>query len=323
MQRRARVPDRSRHGERRDALEPLAVAGRGRRLPQHRSRDSRRHPPGAERPHGPPPRSVPRAPHRCGRGGACAARDGHGVAGGAPWRRGRARGPGYVRGGRAAPARRGPRDSLRPGPRRVPESRGRARMAHRARRAHAGQVHAARRSRGQNGGTLMTQPETEPFTTSLERMNRFQEPEARVIRPGGRIVVKESQLLHGVFLPGHPALERRLRQAEMEWSRHEGGEFSFEERRQRTLASLRAAGLSVEGFRTYLLDRRAPLPHAARDYIQRVVFERNWGPRLRDRLDPDDWTRRSALCEAESATFLLDDPDYYCLYPISVLVEIG
>ena len=38
------------------------------------------------------------------------------------------------------------------------------------------------------------------------------------------------------------------------------------------------------------------------------------------RLAPDDWTRRSALCEAESATFVLDDPDYYCLYPISVLV---
>src|SRR5262245_57224070 len=28
---------------------------------------------------------------------------------------------------------------------------------------------------------------------------------ARVVRPGGRIVVKESQLLHGIFLPGHPA----------------------------------------------------------------------------------------------------------------------
>jgi SAM-dependent methyltransferase len=142
---------------------------------------------------------------------------------------------------------------------------------------------------------------------------------ARVIRPGGRIVVKESQLLHGVFLPGHLALERRLRQAEMEWSRHEGGEFSFEERRQRTLASVRAGGLSVESFRTYLLERRAPLSPAARDYIQRVVFERNWGPRLRDRLTPDDWKRRSVLCEAESATFVLDDPDYYCLYPISVL----
>ena len=143
---------------------------------------------------------------------------------------------------------------------------------------------------------------------------------ARVVRQGGRIVVKESQLLHGVFLPGHPELERRLRQAEMEWSRHEGGEFSFEERRQRTLASMRAAGLSVDIFRTYLLERRAPLTHAARDYIQHVVFARNWGPRLRDRLSTADWARRSALCEAESAEFALKDPDYYCLYPISVVV---
>ena len=143
---------------------------------------------------------------------------------------------------------------------------------------------------------------------------------ARVVRPGGQIVVKKSHLLQGAFRRGHPAPERRLRQAEMEGSRHEGGEFSFEERRQRTLASLHAAGLSVESFRTYLLERRAPLPHAARDYIQHVVFERNWGPRLRDRLSLDDWARRSALCEAASPTFALDDPAYYCLYPISVLV---
>jgi demethylmenaquinone methyltransferase/2-methoxy-6-polyprenyl-1,4-benzoquinol methylase len=143
---------------------------------------------------------------------------------------------------------------------------------------------------------------------------------ARVVRPGGRIVVKESQLLPGLFLPGHPALERRLRQAETEFSRHEGGEFSFEERRQRTLASLRAAGLSVESFRTYTLERRAPLATAARDYIQRVVFDRNWGPRLRDRLTSDEWEKRSALCDAGSPTCVLDDPDYYCLYPIGVLV---
>jgi demethylmenaquinone methyltransferase/2-methoxy-6-polyprenyl-1,4-benzoquinol methylase len=143
---------------------------------------------------------------------------------------------------------------------------------------------------------------------------------ARVVRPGGRIIVKESQLLPGLFLPGHPDLERRLRQAEMEWSRPEGGELSFEERRQRTRASLRAAGLTVESFRTYLLERRAPLPEAARDYIQRVVFDRNWGPRLRELLRPDDWEQRSALCDAASPTHILADPDYYCLYPISVLV---
>lgn len=143
---------------------------------------------------------------------------------------------------------------------------------------------------------------------------------ARVVRPGGRVVIKESQLLHGVFLPGHPALERRLRQAETDFSRHEGGEYSFEERRQRTLASARAAGLAVKSFRTYLLERRAPLPAAARDYIQRVVFDRNWGPRLRDRLSPDDWKMRSALCDADSPACALHDPDYYSLYPISVLV---
>jgi demethylmenaquinone methyltransferase/2-methoxy-6-polyprenyl-1,4-benzoquinol methylase len=141
----------------------------------------------------------------------------------------------------------------------------------------------------------------------------------RVLRPDGRIIVKESQLLHGLFLPGHPALERRLRQAEMERSRQEGGEFSFEERRQRTLAWLRAAGLGVDTFRTYVLERRAPLPEAARDYIQRVVFERNWGPRLHDLLGPGDREQRSALCDADSPAFILDDPDYYCLYPISVL----
>jgi len=141
----------------------------------------------------------------------------------------------------------------------------------------------------------------------------------RVLRPDGRLVVKESQLLAGLFLPGQPALERRLRQAEMEWSRHEGGEHSFEERRQRTLAAARAAGFRVDSFRTYLLERRVPLPEPARDYIQCVVFERNWGPRLRDRLAPADWELRSRLCEADSPAFALDDPDYYCLYPISVL----
>jgi demethylmenaquinone methyltransferase/2-methoxy-6-polyprenyl-1,4-benzoquinol methylase len=142
---------------------------------------------------------------------------------------------------------------------------------------------------------------------------------ARVVAPGGRIVIKESQLLPGLFLPGHPALERRLRQAEMEWSRHEGGEWSFEERRQRTVMAARAAGLAAENFRTVLLERRAPLDAAAREYVQRVVFERNWGPRLRDLLTPDEWRRRSSLCDATSPEFVLADLDYYCLYPISVV----
>jgi hypothetical protein len=66
------------------------------------------------------------------------------------------------------------------------------------------------------------------------------------------------------------------------------------------------------------VQRRAPLDEAARSYIQRVVFERNWGRRLRDLLDREDWRQRSMLCEAESPRSILAGPDYYCLYPITV-----
>jgi demethylmenaquinone methyltransferase/2-methoxy-6-polyprenyl-1,4-benzoquinol methylase len=139
----------------------------------------------------------------------------------------------------------------------------------------------------------------------------------RVVRPGGRIIVKESQVLAAMFLPGHPELERRIQLAEIERTREEGGGRSFQERRQLTLRSLTAAGLEV-AMRTYLLDRRAPLGAADREYIQRTVFERNWGERLRPLLAAGDWELRSALCETASPHHVLARPDYYCLYPITV-----
>ena len=66
----------------------------------------------------------------------------------------------------------------------------------------------------------------------------------RVLRPGGLLVIKESQALPAMFLPGHPELEKRLQQAEIARSRDEAGERSFQERRQRTPESLREAGRS-------------------------------------------------------------------------------
>jgi demethylmenaquinone methyltransferase / 2-methoxy-6-polyprenyl-1,4-benzoquinol methylase len=197
-----------------------------------------------------------------------------------------------------------------------------------AARALVGQaLDAGRLEFGQGDGTAIDTPDaTFDWLWCGDTLHHIQDTGralkefARVVRPGGRIVVKESQLLAGLFLPGHPELERRLRQAEMQWSRHEGGELSFEERRQNAPAALREAGLRVESFRTYLLQRQAPLSADARDYIQHVVFERNWGARLRDLLTPEEWARRSALCDADSPSFILGRPDYYCLYPISVAV---
>jgi demethylmenaquinone methyltransferase/2-methoxy-6-polyprenyl-1,4-benzoquinol methylase len=140
----------------------------------------------------------------------------------------------------------------------------------------------------------------------------------RVARPGGRIIVKESQVMPAVFLPGHPELERRIQAAEVERHREEAGGRSFLERRQRTLASMREAGLADVGLRTYLVQRRAPLDPAAREYIERVVFGRNWGPRLSELLSPEDRRRRSALCDPASSEFVLARPDYYCLYSFCV-----
>lgn len=140
----------------------------------------------------------------------------------------------------------------------------------------------------------------------------------RVGRPGGRIVIKESQVLSALFLPGHPELERRIQLAEIRRTLEEGGGRSFQERRQTTMASLRKVGLVEPSFRTYLLERRAPLGPTDHDYIQHTVFTRNWGERIRDLLTADDWAKRSALCEADSRDNALLSPDYFCLYPITL-----
>ena len=141
---------------------------------------------------------------------------------------------------------------------------------------------------------------------------------ARVLRPGGRIVVMESQTLAAMFLPGHPSLERRIQEAESERSREEAGARTFQERRQRTLESLREANLADVAHETHLLQCRAPLTAAARDYIETVVFGRNWGERLRPLLSSEDWARRTTLCDPQSPEYVLARPDYYCLYPITV-----
>jgi len=141
---------------------------------------------------------------------------------------------------------------------------------------------------------------------------------ARVTRPGGRIVIKEFQVLSAVYLPGHPDLERRIQQAETDRSRAEAGEFTFQERRQRTPGSLREAGLGEIDMRTYLAQRRAPLAEPDRAFIQHAIFERNWGARLRELLSPEDWALRSALCDPASPRHVLATPDYFCLYPVTV-----
>lgn len=148
----------------------------------------------------------------------------------------------------------------------------------------------------------------------LKALNEFK----RVLRPGGLVAIKESQVLQAMFLPGHLALERQLQRAEVAFSKAEAGELTFQERRQRTRETMIAAGLREVAVRTVVVERQAPLDEASHTYIQQAIFDRNWGPRLRPLLDAQDWGERSALCEADSPELILARPDYYCIYPVTV-----
>jgi SAM-dependent methyltransferase len=144
----------------------------------------------------------------------------------------------------------------------------------------------------------------------------------RVVRPGGAIVVKESQAMSAVFLPGYPVLERKLQTAEMELHREEAGGGSFQERRQQTPAAMRAAGLGDVTMRIHPVQRVAPLDESARTYIQHVVFDRNWGDRIRNLVDAETWRQRSLLCDSDSPSAILKRPDYYCMYSFTVWAAV-
>jgi demethylmenaquinone methyltransferase/2-methoxy-6-polyprenyl-1,4-benzoquinol methylase len=144
----------------------------------------------------------------------------------------------------------------------------------------------------------------------------------RVVRPGGAIVIKESQVLQALLLPGHLDLERQLQRADVEFQKGEAGERSFQERRQRTFATLRQAGLRHISVQTLMVQRQAPLDPIARHYLQTGIFDRTWGPRLRPWLDDETWERRSELCDADSPQSILARPDYYCIYPVTLFIAL-
>lgn len=140
----------------------------------------------------------------------------------------------------------------------------------------------------------------------------------RVTRPGGTIYIKESQVLPALLLPGHLDLERQLQRADVEFQKREAGEHSFQERRQRTYATLHEAGLHDIRVETRIVQRQAPLDEATKRYIQTAIFDRTWGPRIREQLSEAEWELRCTLCESDSPHAIVKRRDYYCLYPVTL-----
>lgn len=96
---------------------------------------------------------------------------------------------------------------------------------------------------------------------------------ARVLRPGGVVVVLENDTLHQVFLPWPVRLELPLRAAELR-SFQEGSRNSSKYYVGRRLpAILASAGLEPLRMTTHAFDRQAPLGEAERDLLQGYLEE--------------------------------------------------
>ena len=95
----------------------------------------------------------------------------------------------------------------------------------------------------------------------------------RVLRPGGLVVVLESDTLHQVLLPWPVHLELPLRAAELRAFLEKGRNSSKYYIGRRLPAVLAAAGLEPLRMTTYAFDRQAPLGAAERELLQRYLEE--------------------------------------------------
>lgn len=96
---------------------------------------------------------------------------------------------------------------------------------------------------------------------------------ARVLRPGGLVVVLENDTLHQVFLPWPVHLELPLRAAELRWFLEGSRDSSKYYVARRLPAVLAAAGLEPLWMTTHAFDRQAPLGEAEQDLLQSYLEE--------------------------------------------------
>lgn len=139
---------------------------------------------------------------------------------------------------------------------------------------------------------------------------------ARVLRPGGLVVVFENDTLHQVLLPWPIHLELPLRAAELRfflegsrnWSKYYVG--------RRLPAILASAGLEPLQMRTHGFDRQAPLSEVERELLQSYLEE--VAERVAPYLEPALLEELHQLVAPESSRHLLARP-YLSLTWLNVL----
>ena len=136
---------------------------------------------------------------------------------------------------------------------------------------------------------------------------------ARVVRPNGRaaILAWSSEQL----LPGHPTLGGAV-----EGDDHGVGPFEAGMKPAlhflRALGWFRTVGFAEPTSRTFAGNAHAPLSDELRDGVE-AILQMRW-PGVEPELAPQDWAEYQSLSQPESASYILNQPDYYAFFTYSM-----
>jgi len=136
---------------------------------------------------------------------------------------------------------------------------------------------------------------------------------ARVVKPGGSvaIIAWSSEKL----LPGYPLLEARLNATSSgiaPFTKEKKPEYHF----SRALGWFHHAGMEESMIRTFAGEAYAPLTDDLRIALI-SLFQMRW-PGVKSELTQEDWAEYQRLCQPESSDFILNLPDYYAFFTLSM-----
>ena len=144
---------------------------------------------------------------------------------------------------------------------------------------------------------------------------------ARLLRPGGRLVLGQSSLLPEMYFAWDARLERLTNEAVRAYYRDRYGLGERELASVRALVGLlRAGGLAQVRAHTLVIERIAPLDAAAHDWLLEAVFRGTFGERLRPYLPAADFAELTRLCDPEHPGFALRRADFHFLQTFTLVV---
>lgn len=162
---------------------------------------------------------------------------------------------------------------------------------------------------------------------SANTINHLRDPIAglrhltALLRPGGRIAMGQSSLLPELYFAWDSRLERLTREAVRRYyeDRYGLGEHDLDGVRN-LLGWMHGADLRNIVARTLVIERTAPLGHAAREYLIEGIFKGTWGERLRPYLTPADYEALRRLCAPDDPGFALRRPDFHFIQTFTLTI---